>query len=169
MKRSLVVLVLFAASCGRRSPEGTAPPPSALGSASALPVDHALPGELAEGDDKAFGLPIPRRMRVTGRFSDVVFASGALLPEHVANYVRQRVIAERVETGPGKTVFARATVKEAPGRVLRIDVISRNGEAEIRVRDESRPPAPAGGKPEEEWGKHGLLPDGTPADPTRFE
>jgi hypothetical protein len=167
-------VALGALACGKRP--SPAPPlslssgPTAGASASApLPADHALPGELAEGTETAFGFPIPRRMRVTARFPDAVFATGDLTPELVANYVRQRVIAARIETGPAKTVFNRATAQRNPGRMMRIDVIGRNGSTELFVRDETRPPAPEGLHPEERWRQLGLSPDGNPLDPTRLQ
>jgi hypothetical protein len=155
--------------CKRRPP----PPPqeaSPVASASAArPADHALPDEIAEGAEKAFGLAIPRRMRVVGRFDDVVFASGDVAPELVANYVRQRVIAGHIETGPAKTVFTGATLRLDPTRTLRVDVISRNGDTDLTVRDETRPPARQGLTEEERWKELGLSPKGTPLDPTHLE
>lgn len=160
--------------CGKRS-RAVAPPPSASASAasvppSALPIDHALPGELAEGDDRAFGLTLPRRMSVTGRFPDAVFAGGEVAPELVANYVRERVIAAQVDTGPTRTVFLRATTKSEPGRTLRIDVIARGaGVTDILVRDETQAPAAPGRTPEERWRQLGFAPDGTPLDLKHLE
>ena len=126
MTRSFPVATVVAAiaiattttGCKRRPPP--APQPVApVASASARPADHALPDEIAEGAEKAFGLAIPRQMRVVGRFDDVVFASGDVAPELVANYVRQRVIASHVETGPAKTVFTGVTLRIDPVRTLR--------------------------------------------------
>lgn len=165
-----VVVVALPACKRRRSQVETAPPaPAASDAEPEKPVDQLLPGEIAEGDEAAFGLPIPRRMVVSARFDDAVFASGRLDLERVANYVRERVIAERVETGPSKTVFTRATPKKSPSRIVRIEVTSRGEETELVVRDETRPPAEEGLTPEERWRKLGLKPDGTPLDPTRLE
>lgn len=168
-KAAIALAALAALGCGKRP----APAPSegtAMASASApRPADHALPGELAEGTETAFGLPIPRRMRVTARFSDAVFAAGDLSPELVVNYVRERVIAERIEAGPVKTVFNRATARSDPGKMMRIDVIGRNGATELLVRDEARPPAQEGLSPEERFRRLGLSPDGNPLDPRRLE
>ncbi|AUX21342.1 hypothetical protein SOCEGT47_018240 [Sorangium cellulosum] len=151
--------------------DADAPPPPAPTAAPAPrpPVDQVLPGELAEGVEQAFGLPIPRRMRVSARFSDAVFATGEISAERVANYVRTRVLAGRVETGPGKTIFAQATVKSAPQRKVRIEVVSRAHVSELVVRDETRPPPEPGLSVEERWRRHGLTPDGKVLDPTRLE
>lgn len=160
--------IATATGCKRRPP----PAPqeaSPVASASARPADHALPDEIAEGAEQAFGLAIPRRMRVVGRFDDVVFASGDVAPELVANYVRQRVVASHVETGPAKTVFTGVTLRIAPTRTLRVDVISRNGDTDLTVRDETRPPAHEGLTEAERWKELGLSSKGAPLDPTHLE
>ncbi|XXY47362.1 hypothetical protein WME91_45900 [Sorangium sp. So ce269] len=146
-----------------------APPPPSDAPAPRPPVDQALPGELAEGVEQAFGLPIPRRMKVRARFSDAVFAVGEIPAERVANYVRTRVLAGNVETGPAKTIFSRATVKSAPQRMIRIEVVSRAHVSELVVRDETRPPPERGLSVEERWRRNGLTPDGKVLDPTRLE
>ncbi|WP_437726839.1 hypothetical protein [Sorangium sp. So ce861] len=145
------------------------PPPASEASAPRPPVDQALPGELAEGAEQAFGLPIPRRMKVRARFPDAVFAVGEIPAERVANYVRTRVLAGNVETGPAKTIFSRATVKSAPQRMLRVEVVSRAHVSELVVRDETRPPPERGLSVEERWRRNGLTPDGKVLDPTRLE
>ncbi|XYI00798.1 hypothetical protein ACMHYB_13970 [Sorangium sp. So ce1128] len=146
-----------------------APPPPSDAAAPRPPVDQALPGELAEGVEQAFGLPIPRRMKVRARFPDAVFAVGEIPAERVANYVRTRVLAGNVETGPAKTIFSRATVKSAPQRMIRIEVVSRAHVSELVVRDETRPPPERGLSVEERWRRNGLTPDGKVLDPTRLE
>ena len=159
-----------ASGCRRRPPpEAREVGPTAAVSASARPADHALPEEIAEGKDRAFGLPIPRQMRVIGTFDDVVFATGDVAPELVANYVRQRVVAAHVETGPAKTVFTGVTLRTDPARTLRVDVISRNGDTDLTVRDETRPPAREGLTEAERWKAQGLTPTGAPLDPTHLE
>ena len=166
---ALLVLIALAAPGCRKKTEDPPPPPATTASAPRPPVDAVRPGEIAEGTELAFGLPIPRRMRVRSRFPDAIFAAGDLPPERLSNYVRERVIAESVETGPAKTVFTRATVKSAPQRMLRIEVVSRPGATELVVRDQTRPQAEEGLSEEERWRRKGLKPDGSPLDPTRLE
>jgi hypothetical protein len=169
---ALAAALALCAAVGCRS-NTDAPPPAPSASAAAAtampPVDQTLPGELAEGTDQAFGLPIPRRMRIKLRFSDEVLAVGEIAPERLANYVRSRVLAASVETGPAKTVFTRATVKSAPQRLVRIEVIARANLAELVVRDETRPPPVPGLSVEERWRRNGLTPDGKLLDPTHLE
>lgn len=166
----VAALALTTSACRRRPPpEPLVTTPALAASAPARPADHALPDEIAEGNEKAFGLPVPRQMRVIGRFDDVVFITGDVAPELVANYVRQRVAASNVETGPGKTVFTGVTLRGDAARTLRIDVISRNGDTDLTVRDETRPPAREGLTEAERWKALGLTPQGTPLDPTHLE
>lgn len=162
-----------AAATACRSGADAPPPPAPSASAAArrsTSADQVVPGELAEGTDQAFGLPIPRKMRVRLRFPDEIVATGEIPAEQVSNYVRQRVLSERVETGPAKTVFSRATLKRDPARFLRVEVISRGTRgAELVVRDVTRPPPEPGLSEEERWRQKGFKPDGTPLDPTRLE
>lgn len=159
----------FALLTGCRAKEEAPPPPIAPPPAPAPAVDQARPGELAEGKEDAFGLPLPRKMVVKARFPDAVFASGQLSLESVANYVRQRVIAAHVDTGPAKTVFTGASIKSAPQRIVRIEVATVGDETELVVRDQTRPPAKEGLSEEERWRELGLDPHGQPLDPTHLE
>jgi len=159
----------------RRTPddEHALPPPTARSlpstTPSALPVDQALPGELAEGTDQAFGLLLPRGATVRGRFDDVVFARTGDPPDRVANYVRQHVDADKIETGPEKTLFFRATVKGVPGPHISVSVMVHAGFTEMEVRNVTLKPARQGLTPDERWRALGLNPDGSPLDPTTLQ
>jgi hypothetical protein len=175
-----VILLITAATLGasgcrtRRTVEDEhAPPPTLPAARTAAPsarppVDRTLPGELAEGSLRAFGLPLPRVMKVKGSFDEVVFASGNAPAHQVANYVRQRVIADKIVTGPEKTVFSRASVKATPGPLMTISVVAHGDKTEIEVRDITPKPAKPGLTPEERWRELGLNPDGSPIDPTQL-
>jgi hypothetical protein len=151
-------VLLGLAACGHGA--GNKAPPAGSASARSVPVDTLRPGELAEGKELAFGFPLPRDMRVTVRFADAVFATGPLGFEPLTNYVRERVEAERVDTGPVKTVFAGASLKAAPERRLQLEVSVRGGEAELVVRDQTPKPIEPGLSPEEKWKRSGVTPDG---------
>jgi hypothetical protein len=125
-------------------------------------VDYVRPGEVAEGKERAFGFPVPRGMRIRGRFPDAVYAEGRLPFVPLANYVRERVEAERVETGPSKTVFDAARLKSNQAQIVRIEVTSRSGKIELVVRDQSRRPSAASESEAERWKRSGLSPDGKP-------
>src|SRR5262249_26919273 len=158
------VVLTAASGCHKQRAE---PSPAA---ASSKPVDRALPDELAEGTESAFGLPVPRRMRVDARFPDAVFASGNVGPELVAKYIRERVEAARAEARGTNVIFAEArirapaTAENAPQRVVRIEITERAGRTELVVRDQTRPPSADGLSEEERWKRLGLRPDGRPLD-----
>ena len=168
----VVAIVLGLAACRRkRAPDEQhlpPPPPRSLEVSSAAPIDQALPGELAEGTELAFGLPLPRIVTIRRRFDDVLFATGDAPPDQVANYVRQRVSADKIETGPEKTLFTRATVKGKPGPLVTVSVIANGGRTDIEVRDVTPKPEMKGQSPDERWRALGLQPDGTPLDPTQL-
>ncbi len=150
----------------RREPtelEVPAPPPLP----PPLPVDRSLPGELAEGPEKAFGLTLPRVVAVRARFEDVVVGWAEVSSDRVANYVRQRVSAEKVETGPAKTVFTHALGGGKPGVELAIEVVAHGGSTEVQVRNLPMRLTPPGLSDDERWRAAGFKPDGKPIDPPR--
>ena len=152
---------------GREAAPGAS---STAAPAPAAPPDQLALGELAEGKDEAFGLLVPRVFTIAARFPDAVFANGSARPEDVTRYVRDRVVAENVETSSTKTVFTGATLKRSPARRLRIEVVSRGvDQTQIVVRDETRPPAKEGLTEEQRWRELGLTPQGEPLDPTKLE
>jgi hypothetical protein len=161
--------VVAALGCrARRGPEDEhvqPPSPPTAAPSVVVPVDRALPGELAEGTELAFGLPLPRVMKIRGSFDDVLFAWGPVPSDQVANYVRQRLLAEKVETGAAKTLFSRATVKARPGLLLAVEVLAHGGETELQVRNVTPKPTKQGQDPDERWRELGFKPDGTPLDP----
>jgi len=124
------------------------------------PVDHLRPGEIAEGTESAFGLPIPRDMRIRERYAESVYAVGRVGFEPLANYVRERVEAKRVDTGPAKTVFVGAVLKSDPGRRVHVEVRRGGGLVELVVRDETPKPVDPGLSEEEKWKRAGVRPDG---------
>ncbi len=133
---------------------------------SAKPVDRLTPGELAEGNVNAFGIPVPRGMRLDANFADAAHIVGTARAEDVANYVRERVQVERVEIGAARTVFPQAYVKGDPSkRVFRIEVIADGPTTRLVIRDLTRPPAEQGLSEEERWRKAGFSPTGQPLNP----
>ncbi len=169
MKRPLAALLcvaLSAASGCRKHRAIDDPPPTPP--RPQPPVDSTLPGELAEGKEQAFGVPLPRVMRVTGRFPEMVLAAGPAAPVEVANFFRSRVKAEKIETGPVKTVFSNVTVKSQPDAGVMIEVYGTVGQANVMVRSSPRPKPDDSSSPAERMRRIGLNPDGTLADPTQL-
>ncbi len=167
VRRTLSIAAGIAlAACKNDPPPPPAEPPPPPAKTA---VDHVDPHEIPEGTESAFGLPIPRGMVIAARLGDAVRARGDVPLDDVANYVRERVIADRVETGPAKTVFARVTLKSGKGATLRVEVIRTADRTELYVRDMTAPPANDVVKPIDPWYKPGFDPKDRKADPSRFE
>lgn len=123
------------------------------------PVDTTEPGELPEGTLVAFGLKLPRRMKLVAKMDDAVFAVGQMRLEHVANYIRRRVDTEEVDTGPSKTRFVGAKVRGGDKTVdVEVALVSRG--VQVVVRDRTRKPAEDGLSDKDRWDRVGLTPDG---------
>ena len=161
---ALVCLALLPGCRRKRAIDEPPPTPSVK-----PPVDTTLPGELAEGKEQAFGVPLPRVMRVVGRFGDAVLAEGPAPPDQVANFFRSRVKAEKIETGPAKTVFSKVSVKSQPDATIMIEVVGRAGTTSVSVRSVTLPRPDDTSTPAERMRNIGLNPDGTLADPTHLQ
>jgi len=132
--------------------------------------DRLTPGELAQGTDEAFGFYAPQKLRLERRYPDAAHFSGPVSAESVANYVRQRVEAERVEIGAARTVFPKVRIKGGkPDRVYRIEVASNGPTSKLLIRDITPPPTIEGLSEAERWKRAGLTPDGKPLDPKKLQ
>ena len=156
----MVALLGAAASCRDSKPTEQQTTAPAAADASAVLPDSTDGNELAEGKEEAFGLRLPRGVYIAARMDDAVYARGKLGFEASANYVRQRVVAKRVDTGPAKTVFVDAAIKAKPDRLVQVEVLMRSRGVEIIVRDKTRKPADKGLTQKERWKRAGLTPDG---------
>lgn len=146
-------------------PVDEAPLPSPSEEAVAPAADQLRPGELAEGNETAFGLVVPRDLHVVRRFRESTVAVGEPAAELVSNYVRDRVNTSTVEIGPARTVFMNARVRgEEDGKLLRIEVIQQRTRTELVVKDLTKEPIEPGLTEEERWEKAGLSPSGKQLD-----
>lgn len=151
-------------------PKKTPPPrPSAV--SSVRPLDRLAPGELAPGKRQVFGLEIPVGMTIRGQFREVAYVHGAVAPEALANFVRERVVVDHVEIGAARTVFPQARIKKgAADRFFRIEVIAGNRITELVVQDVTPHPKPQENLSDEErWRRAGRRPDGKPVDITELK
>jgi hypothetical protein len=169
------VTVLLAASaslalaCGKKKQAEPATPPSAV--ASAVPVDHLAPDELAPGKTEVHGFPVPQGMTIESRLVDRVYLRGRVSPEGLANYVRQHVAVSHVEVAAARTVFPQARIKAGPkDRIFNLEVLpDRNGTRLAIVDVTPPPPPPPGLSDAERWRAAGLTPDGKPLDVKKLE
>ena len=164
----LFVALAASPACKRDSEVTVVTLPTA--SASQPPIDHLAPGELLEGDAKAFGLVLPRGVRVDHAFADVVYASGTVSPDALSNYVRARVRDGKVTAGAASTVFERVRVPAVPDHELDIRVRPAEGTlgAKIEVRDVTPTKSPPMPDEAARWNAAGVKPNGEILDPTHL-
>jgi hypothetical protein len=166
-------LVALACSCSDAAPPP--PPPAPAPAPSTRAPDELAPGEVGEGPFAAFGLPIPADLTIDTITPTLISARGQAPLEEITNYVRARVDAEQVVTGPAKTVFDGVKVKaprpggSPPDRVLRYEVESADGFTTLTARTDVRAKVPEGLTEAERWARSGMRPDGKPLDPKKFE
>lgn len=141
-----------------------------------LPPDHLAPNELAEGTERAFGLPLPLRSRVGSRFETSVHVTSTVTPEQLANFVRMRVTVKdgKVTQGTSSTKLENVIPRDDQSKRLTIDVrplhSGGNGNrSEMIVLDTTPPPFDPKLSEEERYKKAGLTPDGKLLDPKHVE
>jgi len=163
--------------CGLLGPAGAckrAPPqaaPAVASAASAVPLDHLAPDELAPGKVEVYGFPVPRGMEVEAHLSDRAYVSGRVSPEALANYVQEQVIVSHVEIGAARTVFPMARIKAGPAdRVFTLEVLPDGPQTRLVIEDTTPPPPPPPGMTDaERWRAAGLTPQGKPLDPQQLQ
>jgi hypothetical protein len=169
MRALALALALACVSCKRPPPDQEATP-LPTPPVNAVPADHLAPGELVEGSEKIFALPVPRAMKVAWSFKDRGLAEGHVEPERVANYVRARVHDGKITAGASSTVFEGVRHSGDPLRVLRIRIERVRGLCQLEVLDVTPPVAdPDPGNDEARRRKAGLTPDGKLIDPLHMQ
>lgn len=150
-----------------------APRESPREEAPSLPPDRLAPGELPEGDEEAFGIKLPKGLRVERGFSSVVHAvSTTLTPEPVADYLRARVTDGSMAKRTDGIRFTGVHPTKDPKRELTIHV--QAGERGVSTCDvlfvDATPPEVVPNLTEDERrARAGLTPDGKLIDPQHLE
>jgi hypothetical protein len=161
---------LLCASCHSKAGSAPSGSASALASARAKPLDRLAPDELAAGNAEVWGFPVPRDMQVEHRYVETAQLIGAVKPDALANYVRDRVVVSHVEIGAGRTVFPNAHIKGgAADRVYELDVVPEPGRTRLVIKDTTPLKVVPGLSDAERWQQAGLTPQGRPLDPKKFE
>jgi hypothetical protein len=134
-------------------------------------LDRLAPGELPPGTETAFGLVLPRGLKLLGVFPGTAHAAGPLTIEDVSNYVRTRVDLRRVELGAAGTVFPSVHIAGGdPQKLFRIEINGVGRDTHVIIHDVT-PKAPVPFEKitdEERWRRAGFKPDGTPLDPKKL-
>jgi hypothetical protein len=174
-RRGAILVAFLAAAGACRSEESggnviAAPPtgPAPVASASA-PIDHLAPDELVEGDKKAFGVTLPRDVKVDGAFADLVLASAHLPVHPLAKYFRARLTDGSMHEGEESASFEHVRVPGNTASEYGVRVYLSSGFTRIEMRDTTPKPVPDLPNDEARWKQAGLTPQGKILDPTHLE
>jgi hypothetical protein len=158
---ALYLVATLAVGCHAKPVESVEEVP-ATSTPDRLKADEHLPEA-----ETAFGLPIPKGMRLTRHFSDAAYLAGSLDLSSALDHVRKYVEARDVEMTNQHAVFARARIKGNPEKVFRIEIAATPRGSQVHIKDVT-PPALARGLSEPEmWQRAGRKPDGTLLDPNQ--
>jgi hypothetical protein len=167
----MVALVATGPVGCEKDDHATAPRPAVAAAPDAAPRDHLAPGELLEGPERAFGIPLPQGVKVDSYFPPQILASGpAVKAADVANYLRARVTSGSVKVGAASTMFDHVQAATSPERQLNIRVESGpagNGVL-LTIRDVTPPVIDPNLTEEQRWQQVGIAPGGRIADPTHL-
>jgi hypothetical protein len=165
----------LAAACRRPAPsdtsEGQASATAAAAASASIapPADHLAPGELIEGSQQAFGITLPRDLRVKGTFVDVVYASGQVSVHALTQYFRARLEDGSLREGAQASTFEHVRVRGKPGLELLVRVAAARDGANVEIRNATPPTASPLGDEPSRWKAVGLTPHGRVADPTHLD
>ncbi|HKO93565.1 MAG TPA: hypothetical protein VJU61_20570 [Polyangiaceae bacterium] len=130
------------------------------------PAPDRLSGEerLPEAET-AFGLALPRGLRLKQAFNDSAHFAGKLPPSAVVEQLGSQLVPSRLELMGMRSVFARVQIKgDTQKRWFRIEVSPMSGGSRLHIQDLTPARVPEGLSPEEMWKLAGRTPDGKPVD-----
>lgn len=139
------------------APASEAPAPDRLG------PDEQLPEA-----ETAFGLPLPRELRLVRHFDDAAYFAGRLDVAAVLEHVQRHVTVGTVQMKGRGAVFPRTTIAgDDTGRLVRIEVSETARGSQLHIEDITPPPPaiPTDLPQAEIWRRAGRNPDGTLIDP----
>ncbi len=143
--------------------------PSAVAAPVAPPADHLAPGELAEGDARAFGLVLPRDLHLEGTFVDAAYAIGQVGVHPLAKYFRAHLEGGSFDEDDTSATFERVRIPATPGREFRVHIGRSPNGARVEILDTTKPPAPDLPDEAARWRAVGLTPEGRPILPTHVD
>jgi hypothetical protein len=126
-------------------------------------------GELPTGRETAFGLKLPRQVKIVTREPFRIHAEGRIQPERVANYIRLNVNAEAIDVGAAKTIFNQAVVKGTTEPKLRIEVAKSGKGTRLTLHNLTPQKVDPSLKKEDIQKLHGYDQTGQIVDPKHFE
>jgi hypothetical protein len=168
---ALACAALLVGACKRKEPDvhSDVAPPAAPPSAEPTP-DRIGPGELMEGEQIIWGFRLPKDTKVTAQLDKLVRAEGRFSVPALEEYVRQRVVARRVEVTPESSLFPEVKLRGgAPERTYRIELLARGGRTELILQDTTPLPPTPGLSEAERWKRSGMTPQGKLENPNAME
>jgi hypothetical protein len=124
--------------------------------------DRLAPGEKLPEAETAFGLPIPKGMRLVRHFNDSAYFAGELPLASALEHVRKHVTPSDAQMLGKGAVFPRAhIVGDESQRLVRIAVTQAYSGSQIHIQDITPPPATTGLSQAEILRQAGRNPDGS--------
>ncbi len=170
------VACTLAVGCRKAPPEGssstTGPggPPATAQVATATPLDHLAPGELVEGTEEAFGLPLPRGVHVESSDKGDVRAVGLVTLHAFAKYLRTHVQESDLDEGDQYADLHKVKIRGKPGSLYEMHLTPAGFRGTmLLVQDVTPPPMPDLPNEAERWKAVGLTPNGKVLDPTHLD
>lgn len=171
--RRRLIAASFALALGASACSGCKRKTEDAPKATELPPDRLAPGEVVEGTERAFGLPLPRASKVAARFGASAHVTSTVTPEQLSNFVRARVKEGSVTQGTSATKLENVIPRDDKNKRLTIDVRALRGtdgtRSEMIVRDTTPLPFDPTLTEEQRWNKAGMTPDGKLLDPKHAE
>jgi hypothetical protein len=164
----LAVMVGCARPTADTGPSG-APSSTLAAMPASPPLDHLAPGELLEGPDHAFGIALPRGLKVDATFATVVYASGDFAVAPLVHYFQPRVQEGDLREGPESATFDNVLALGGKGPRLAMHVVLVRGRANVEISDETPPVLPDLPDQAARWKHVGLTPSGRLLDPTHLD
>jgi hypothetical protein len=148
-----------APACKRKEQAPPEPVPSAQSTA-----DHLAKGEIPEGRERAFSLPLPLHSTIKARFANSVHVASPYTQEELANFIKTRVKDGKTTSGASETRFDQVVVVKDPSKTLTIQVrpapIMGEFRSQVVVDDVTPLPEEPGLTDADRWKKAGMSPDG---------
>jgi hypothetical protein len=171
-RRRLAAALLLAATatatsgCKSKNPTGSTS--SARPPASA-PPDRLAKGEIPEGKERAFTLPLPLQSSIRARFATSIHVGSTHSREELANFTRARVKEGTSSVGASETRFDNVIATKDPSRRLTIEIrtagVAGDFRSQMVVSDVTPAPEEPNLSDADRWRKAGMTPDGKLLDP----
>jgi hypothetical protein len=153
-----------AALClGCRSPESE---PKEKDEPETATPDRLDKGEKLPEAETAFGLPLPRGMRLARHFNDSAYFTGPMNMASALEHVQKHLDSRQVELVNRRSVFARTHILGGdPDRLFRVEISETARGSQVLIKDITPPPVASARSEAEMWQSAGRKPDGTLLDP----